>query len=103
VSDPWADPQWKEFVRHFREDAVKKIADSAIVISLIPDKDFDVKFACELGAALMMNKPLLGIRHPGAVINERLLRAFDEVIEIDMDTEAGQKAMREALDRMGLR
>jgi len=84
---------WDEFVRHFREDALKKMDESNYVISLVPG-EFDVKFAAELGTAIMLDKPILAIAQPGAEISGKLRQVADHVIEADIDTEAGREQVR---------
>ena len=83
--------RWDEFVENFRREAIEKIAGSAAFVSLVPSADHvDVKFCVELGAAIMLDKPLVAITLPGAAIPGRLRRVADEIIEVDLDTEEGQ-------------
>lgn len=109
---PGEDPQWDAFVADFRADAVSKIAESALTISLVPggdeaDDHFDVKFAVELGASIMLDKPIVLLAIPGRVIPPGLRRVAHAVIELehDLDTEAGQQEAQtkitEAVRRFG--
>lgn len=83
-----------EFVEAFRKDALPKIADSAFTLSLVPGGEglgsFDVKFAVELGAAIMLDKPIVALAINGRPAG--LARVAHEVIEMDhdIDTEAGR-------------
>jgi len=92
--------EWNEFVDHFRRDALEKITDSAFVCSLVPEDGFDVKFAVELGAAIMLNKPILAIVQPGADISGKLRLVADEIVEADIDVEDGRLKVFEAIQRM---
>lgn len=91
---------WDEFVDHFRKDALAKMTDSAFIASLVPRGDFDVKFATELGAAIMLDKPILAIVAPGARVSESLRRVAKEIVEADLDLEEGRQQVHEAIRRM---
>ena len=91
---------WNEFVSHFREDALLKLDSSAFVVSLVPG-EFDVKFAVELGAAIMFDKPILAVLSPESLVPERLKRVCDELVIADVDTEEGRELIRDAILRMG--
>jgi hypothetical protein len=91
---------WDDFVDHFRRDALQKINDSAFVASLIPRGDFDVKFAVELGTAIMLDKPILAITMPGASLSAKLRDVADRVVELDVDTDAGRQAVARAIKEM---
>lgn len=93
---------WDDFVDHFRRDALQKMESSAFVASLVPRGDFDVKFAVELGAAIMLDKPIVAIAAPGATIPDRLRRVVDELVEADVDTAEGREAIAAALARVKL-
>lgn len=91
---------WDEFVNHFRRDALAKMAGSAFVASIVPRGEFDVKFATELGAAIMLDKPILAIVAPGATVPEKLRLVATEVVEADLDLEDGREKIGEAIRRM---
>ena len=92
---------WENFVQHVREDAVRKIDASAAVLSLVPD-EVDIKFAVELGLAIMLDKPVIAIATPGQRIPERLRRVADKIVEADIDLEEGQQRLRAALLELGI-
>lgn len=104
MTDDWEnDPAWQRFVHNVREDALKKIDESAFVISLVPKaENVDIKFAVELGLGIMLDKPLLLVALPGTPIPERLRRVADEIVYTDVDTERGRTQLREAMKRLGL-
>jgi hypothetical protein len=98
---PYDDREWHEFVRNVRESAVKQIESSAFVMSLVPDDDEpDIKFAVELGLSIMFNKPLLIVAARGRDVPDRLRRVADEVVEVDLDTEAGAAELSAAISRI---
>jgi ABC-type nitrate/sulfonate/bicarbonate transport system substrate-binding protein len=89
---------WEDFVDHFRRDALEKMTDSAAMISLVPKSGgFDVKFAVELGAGIMLDKPIIAVVMPDAEVPEKLRRVADAVIEADIDTEEGRDEVSKAI------
>lgn len=83
--------QWDEFVEHFRRDAVEKIGGSDLFVSLVPERGWDVKFATELGAAIMLDKPVMAVVPPGTEISGKLRAVADRIVEADIDTEDGRE------------
>lgn len=91
---------WDDFERHTREHTIRAMDGSAMVMSLVPSGEPDVKFAVELGLAIMMGKPIIALALPGRAIPEGLRKVAAEVVVADVDTEAGQARIREALNRL---
>ena len=77
------DRAWTDYSKAFREHGLPKIMSSSVTLSLYTGDgtDFDVKQATELGAMLLLDKPLILLSTPGSVIPSRLARAADYVIE----------------------
>jgi hypothetical protein len=92
--------EWDAFVDHFRRDALAKISDSAFVASIVPTDEFDVKFAVETGAAIMLGKPILLIVAPGASVPGKLALVADRIVEADIDTQEGRDAVAKAINEM---
>lgn len=89
------------WVQHIREDTVKKMADSAFVMSIVPSGETDIKFAVELGLSIMLDKPIVAIAMNGTEVPPGLRRVAHAVIEVpDIDTEAGQVELKRQLDRV---
>lgn len=96
--------RWDEFVEHFRREAIGKIAGSSAFVSLVPSpEDLDVKFAVELGAAIMLDKPILVLAPPGVRVPDNLRAVASEVVVADVDLESDklviEAAVRRLLDR----
>lgn len=91
--------EWQRFVKNAREDAARKISDSAFVISLFSGGEPDIKFAVELGLSIMYDKPIALVAQKGAEIPGKLRQVADEIIELehDEDTEAGQLEIQRLL------
>lgn len=81
---------WDEFVNYHREHTVKAMEKSAYVMSLVPAGEVDVKFAVELGLAIMLEKPIIAMAQPGTRIPRGLSKIADAVIVADLDTEEGK-------------
>lgn len=92
--------EWDAFVEHFRRDTLEKLAGSALVMSLIPKTGFDVKFAVELGAAIMLDKPILAVVPAGQRIPAKLRQVADEIVDADIDVADGQRRVAAALERL---
>lgn len=98
MSEDWASgEEWDDFVRHVRTDLIQKLDETALVISLIPRGEVDIKFAVELGLSIMMGKPIIAVALPGAFVPENLRRVVDSVVETDIDTEAGREELQRAI------
>jgi hypothetical protein len=91
---------WDRFVDNVRKDALHKIAESAFVVSLVPDGEPDIKFAVELGLSIMLDKPLLFVVSPGTRIPDALRRVADEIVVADVDLEEGRQAIAAAMERI---
>ena len=93
MSEDWATgPEWDKFAAYQREYTVKAMEASAYVMSIIPKPgEVDVKFAVELGMAIMLGKPIFAMAQPGTPIPQGLRKAADVVIVADLDTETGRR------------
>jgi len=113
MNDDWTDKlsdteyaEWDRFIRHHHEHTVKAMESSAYVMSLVPDKDkVDVKFAVELGLAIMLDKPIIAMALPGVNVPPGLRKVATAIIVVDLDTEAGQaeatRQLKEAMAKFG--
>ena len=79
--DPWEDESAIAWVNHVHEEMAPKMEDSAMVISIVPsDRIGDVKFWVELGAAIMLNKPIIAAVLGDADIPPKLAQIANEVV-----------------------
>ena len=104
TDDPWEDPSAKAWARHVIRDMVPKLADSTFSISLVPtDGMGDIKFWVELGASIMMNKPIMAVLFgDGPIpIPPKLALVADEVVRLPNGVNPeGSVLFKEALERM---
>ena len=88
----------RAFQQAVSEGLVPKIIDSAVCISLAPSDDsLDAKFCVELGAMIMLDKPIIAIVSPGQTISEKFRLVADEVVEVDFASEAGRDVLNQVL------
>jgi hypothetical protein len=98
MADYTDDPAWKAFADHAKKEMLPLLAGSACTISLCPsDSEGDAKFWVELGASIMLDKPIIVVAEPGRVIPHRLSRVADDVIFADMANPADQQRLTERL------
>jgi nucleoside 2-deoxyribosyltransferase len=103
--DDWSDdPDWKIYAEHFRENVAPQMKESTYVMSLVPGEP-DVKFAVELGYAIMLDKPIIAVVAVGSTPSEHLVRVADAIVEGDITTEEGRISLlarlNETMDRLG--
>jgi hypothetical protein len=100
MTEDWAnDPVWRDFAMRVRAEMLPQLTDSSICVSIAPGDrgNGDVKYWVELGASIMLDKPIVVVAHPGHQLPERLLRVADKVVYADLGTDQGQQAVAEAL------
>ena len=80
--NPFTGSEWKGYAAAVQENMVPKMRESAYVMSLVPgDGEADVKFAVELGFAIMMDKPIILVMQPRQRIPEHLRKVADGFID----------------------
>jgi hypothetical protein len=103
-SDDWdRDPEARAWIKRVRESLSPKILGSAVVISMVPSDNVpNVRFAVELGFAIMYDKPLIMAIHPGQKIPDHLVRVADDIVEVDAtQPEKMGEAIHAAMQRLG--
>ena len=95
-------PDFDEFVARARRELVPKIEGSSIFVSITPQskEKVDIKFALELGLAIMYDKPICAVIRPGTSIPEKLARVVDRFVEMDFDDPTQSDRIIEAIKEM---
>ena len=93
--------KWDSFVVYQREVVLRAMTESALMISIVP-KEVDIKFAVELGMAIMLNKPILALAQSSDDVPPMLRRVASRVVIADVDTAEGQALIEQALRDMGI-
>ena len=83
--DIWEDQDTLIWAKHIKDDVVPKLANSKVVVSVLPEtpKDVDVQLAVEIGLSLLFNIPLILLIRPGCQIPRGLEKVVVGVIEVD--------------------
>src|SRR4051794_31604602 len=103
--EDWSkDPGAQEWLRHVLDEMVPKLEDSAICLSLAPGGKSvgDAKYWVELGATIMMDKPLIVLVADDRELPEHLVRVADEVVRLEhgIDDPRGAKQLMDVVERM---
>jgi hypothetical protein len=98
---------WKQFETHVLGELVPMLTGARASISIVPEgNQLDVKYAVELGASIMLEKPIIVLARPGTRVPPALRRVADAIVEADITTEEGRRKMAEVvivtLDRLGV-
>jgi hypothetical protein len=90
------DPDFHAWAEHQRLHVMPMMHDSALIISLVPKGEADIKFAVELGLAIMLDKPLIVVIAPGQIVAGKLRQVADSIIE--WEPGMGNDALRSAIE-----
>jgi hypothetical protein len=91
-----------DYFAHFKKTVLPQLKTSGVFLNITPpDGELDVKQCTELGAALLLGKPMLLVVAKGRTIPERLRRYADVVLD-DWEPTEGAARIADALKQMGL-
>jgi hypothetical protein len=82
AADVFDDPKFQAYCAHVKADLVPKLQGCEAAVHLVPVGDTDVKFAVELGFAIMLNKPIIAVLRPGATLPDKLRLVTDEIVHM---------------------
>jgi hypothetical protein len=106
--DPFENDEFKTWATDMRRRLIPKMRDSQSVLMLAPDMkaDIDIGFALQIGACILLEKPLILVVHPGRQIPPKLLAIADRIIEADlnglpMDDARIQEQIKQAMQDLG--
>lgn len=93
------DDDEREFQRVVNEGLVPKLEGSNLCVALCPDEDsgLDAKFCVELGAMIMLDKPIIAVVGPGRTVPAKLLLVADKIVHAEIVTPEGEALLREAI------
>lgn len=93
MSDPWSSKEAQDWIKHCAQEMIPKMADSAICVSLVTGNSAkDIKFCVELGAMIMMDKPVVVVATEGQTISKKLAAVADEIVFLPAGDPHGQEA-----------
>lgn len=94
---------WDEFVESTRRGGLVEMIQGAGIFLTIAPEQTDVKFAVELGFAIMLDKPIMTVVMPNREISKHLARVSDLIVYADIDTEEGRLKLERAIEVFRLR
>lgn len=102
MADPWNDPAAKRWIHHVLDEMEPKMASSAVVVSMVPeDREGDVKFWVELGASIMLGKPIIALVLGDREVPPKLALIADEVVRCPQGVDpAASDALAAAVERV---
>lgn len=103
VTDPWKDKRVKQWMHHVRTKVAPMMESSNAVVSIAPNGETDVKFAVELGLAIMYNKPIIVVAPESGELPPKLVLVADRIVSGDVTDPEFQtrlvKILKEEMDR----
>jgi hypothetical protein len=86
-ANPYKSDEFLYWADTMRAQLIPKMKDSASVLMIAPDMNtsFDIEFALQIGASILLEKPLILLVHNGRSIPPKLRAIADRIIETDMD------------------
>lgn len=99
----WEEPEVREWADSVLTGMLPKMQESAVTISLVPESGRgDVKFWVELGASIMLDKPIIAVTIGDAEIPGKLRQVADEVVRLESldDTVGSARLLTAALGRV---
>lgn len=88
----------QDWMARVETELIPMIKESAMVATIAPGEDPDLKVAIELGLTILLDKPLILVIPEGRWVPDRLRRAADAVVEWADDDEEMKRRMHEAMD-----
>lgn len=94
--EAWKEAEEAGFVDEMARN-LEVMAESALVMS-IANGNIDVKFACEIGYAIWLDKPIVVVNVQGQPLPEKLRMVATRIVDVDWSTQEGRD---EAAERVG--
>jgi len=90
------DPQLQTYIAHAEREMIPQMEKSAFVVSLV-SSSVDAKVCLEIGAAVMLDKPIIAVIVQGATVPANLKRVASVIIEGDIKDEATLDKIQQAM------
>lgn len=102
MTDPLNTPEGRAFARRALDELLPKMQGSGVIVSIVTNTETDVKFALELGFAIMLDKPIMAVVMPGVKVPDHLVRVADEIVSLTepLSHPASQAQFNDAVTRM---
>lgn len=106
--NPFDSDGFRRWADDMRNRLIPNMRDSASVLMIAPRMEgrFDIEFALQIGASILLEKPLILLVHHGRTIPPKLRAIADRIIETDlnnmtMDAPAIQEQIKQAITDFG--
>ena len=99
-TDTWDSPAAQALFKNADAELLPKLRESSAVVSLITACEPDTKIALELGACLLLGKPLVLVVAEEVELPEGLARAADRIVRGDITTPETKERLSEVITRM---
>jgi hypothetical protein len=85
--NPYDTYEFREWADRMRTRLIPKMADSGSILMIAPNvnEKFDIEFALQIGASILLEKPLILLAHTGRQIPSKLRAIADKIIEVNLD------------------
>jgi hypothetical protein len=106
AKDPYDGDDFQRYADDMRKRLIPKMRESEHVLMIAPNLDdkFDIQFALQIGAAILLEKPLILVVAVDRVIPPKLRAIADKIIDVDfaaLDETDIQAQIRRAMDDLG--
>lgn len=106
--NPFESDEFKRWADTMRTRMIPQMRDSQHVLMIAPsmETEFDIDFALQIGASILLGKPLILLVDRGRTVPPKLLAIADRIIEVDMDETTMdsadiQRQLQQAFDDFG--
>ena len=100
--DPFDDPEFAGWADDVLTGMYPRMKDKAVVMSILPEEPSrgDVKLWVEIGAALMLDKPLILMVDRDTVVPEKLAHCADEIVRANIGDPDAAGLVHDAIERV---
>lgn len=95
-------PEFDEYAERVRREVAPIIKDSGVFVSITPSspEKVDIKFAVELGLAIMYDKPILAVVPLGTKLPKKLASVVDSFVILDEADDDFQTRLTDAIQEL---
>ena len=99
ASDLFNDPNLQTYLARAESEMLPMMENSAIAITLVTGK-LDAKICLEIGAAVLLDKPIIAVICEGAKVPANLKRVASVIIEGNMTDAATRVKLQQAISNV---
>ena len=91
------------YLEHFQKVVIPTMVKSRVMMILLPDKPLDSKICLEVGAAILLDKPMIVLTTSITLVSAALTKLVDEIViieNLEKYTELDKQKIDKALTRV---